>query len=111
MTDDTDTDPRVVQVVLSRRVSDEESVSVSWRGDTWEAIKPSMQDALATLQAHMREHNEKVVMLYQSKIENLATLLQQKDNAINALESRLATLEERTNGAEFNFGDGKTDQG
>lgn len=82
---------RPFRVVISRRVSEEEQISVESFCRTTEIAQQVAHEFLSAMRDHRKRSNEEVVLATRQQLASLDTAMQQRGDQIHLLDQELAT--------------------
>lgn len=78
---------------ITRRVSDEEVVALSFSSRRLDRMKTELGDFLGMMRTHMLEHNERVVMAFQQRIRTLESEIDMKGRLVNDCNAELERIQ------------------
>lgn len=77
------------RVVIQRRVTEEEQISVECYEETKEAAEETFDLFMAAMRRHMLEHNERVVLITQGRLTQLERQIEARAEELRDLEAQL----------------------
>jgi hypothetical protein len=90
------------RVVIQRRVTEEEQLSIECYEKTREDATETFDTVMASMRRHMLEHNERVVMVQQDRLVKLERMIEHRAEELRELDVQLEEKKRQLggNGAE-----------
>jgi len=77
------------RVVVQRRVTEEEQISIECYEATADAARAVFSAFMGAMREHMIAHNEKVVMIHQDRLVKLERMIERRAEELRTLEEQI----------------------